>query len=94
MESQSPGAVGSGEGVTTDEPTVATASRRSAASSHAAMHEEYLFELAPLGPTDLLSQCQEGPGNWWGDVDEDCLRVDDGGRVVLVDPEIYYEVNE
>ena len=46
--------------------------------------DEYLFELAPLGPEDLLSRCGEGPGNWWGDVDEDCLRVDERGRVVLV----------
>ena len=54
--------------------------------------DEYLFELAPLGPEDLLSRCGEGPGNWWGDVDEDCLRVDERGRVVLVDPDVYYEV--
>ncbi|CAM9252402.1 unnamed protein product [Scytosiphon promiscuus] len=52
--------------------------------------EEYLFELAPLGPEDLLSRCREGPGNWWGDAEE-CLRVDERGRVVLVDPEMYYE---
>lgn len=54
---------------------------------------EYLFELAPLGPGDLLSRCREGPGNWWGEGTED-LRVDAKGRVVLVDPEIYYEVRE
>lgn len=53
--------------------------------------EEYLFELAPLGPEDLLARCREGPGNWWGDAEE-CLRVDERGRVVLVDPEMYYEV--
>ena len=55
--------------------------------------DEYLFELAPLGPEDLLSRCGEGPGNWWGDVDEDCLRVDERGRVVLVDTDVYYEVS-
>lgn len=54
--------------------------------------QEYLFELAPLGPQDLLARCEEGPGNWWGEVDEDCLRVDESGRVVLVDPALYYEV--
>lgn len=54
---------------------------------------EYLFELAPLGPGDLLSRCREGPGNWWGEGNED-LRVDARGRVVLVDPEMYYEVCE
>lgn len=52
---------------------------------------EYLFELAPLGPGDLLARCREGPGNWWGEGSED-LRVDATGRVVLVDPEMYYEV--
>lgn len=52
---------------------------------------EYLFELAPLGPGDLLSRCREGPGNWWGEGNEE-LRVDARGRVVLVDPEMYYEV--
>ena len=52
---------------------------------------EYLFELAPLGPGNLLSRCREGPGNWWGEGNED-LRVDARGRVVLVDPEMYYEV--
>lgn len=55
--------------------------------------DEYLFELAPLGPEDLLSLCGEGPGNWWGEVDEDCLRVDERGHVVLVDPDVYYEVS-
>ena len=54
--------------------------------------KEYLFELAPLGTEDLLARCREGPGNWWGDVDDDSLRVDDRGRVVLVDPEMYFEV--
>lgn len=53
---------------------------------------ESLFELAPLGPGDLLSQCRcrEGPGNWWGG--EDCLRVDEQGCVVLMDPDVYFEV--
>lgn len=50
-----------------------------------------LFELAPIGPDDLLARCGEGAsGNWWGD--EECLRVDEQGRVVLVDPGIYFEV--
>lgn len=55
--------------------------------------QQYLFELAPLGPQDLLARCREGAGNWWGDMDEYCLRVDERGTVVLVDPEMYYEVN-
>ncbi|CAN0180653.1 unnamed protein product, partial [Ectocarpus sp. 4 AP-2014] len=51
---------------------------------------EYLFELAPLGPEGLLARCREGTGNWWGDAEE-CLRMDESGRVVLVDSEMYYE---
>lgn len=70
-------------------------SNASTNSAHRQHHEEegdYLFELAPLGTEDILARCQEGPGNWWGDFDDDCLRVDDRGRVVLMDPEIYFEV--
>ncbi len=62
-----------------------------AAGSRGHRPSEYLFELAPLGPGDLLPRCREGPGNWWGEGNED-LRVDAKGQVVLVDPEIYYEV--
>lgn len=52
---------------------------------------ECLFELAPIGPRDVLARCGEAAsGNWWGA--EECLRVDKQGRVVLVDPDIYFEV--
>lgn len=73
---------------------VATTSRRGGddGAVREESEQEYLFELAPLGPRDLLARCNEGPGNWWGEVDEDCLRVDESGRVVLVDPDLYYEV--
>lgn len=70
-------------------------SNTSTSSAHGQHHDEegdYLFELAPLGTEDILARCQEGPGNWWGDFDDVCLRVDDRGRVVLMDPEIYFEV--
>lgn len=53
--------------------------------------DECLFELTSLGPVDLLYQCREGSGNWWGD--EDCVRVDEQGRVVLVDSNAYYKVS-
>lgn len=70
---------------------VESSARSAPASAMQQQEEEYLFELAPLGPGDLLSRCREGPGNWWGEGNED-LRVDAKGRVVLVDPEMYYEV--
>lgn len=102
MEATSPGlTVTGGEpplapaaGVSTP---VAASSTRSAPASSAMQQqqhedEEYLFELAPLGPADLLSRCREGPGNWWGEGNEEDLRVDAKGRVVLVDPEMYFEV--
>eukprot|EP00752_Nemacystus_decipiens_P018330 g16445.t1 len=47
----------------------------------------------PAGPTPTVPGAvkpEEGPGNWWGEGNED-LRVDARGRVVLVDPEMYYE---
>lgn len=83
-----------------DEPVAAAAAASTSIESTARsappsamqqQQQEYLFELAPLGPGDLLSRCREGPGNWWGEGNED-LRVDAKGRVVLVDPEMYYEV--
>ncbi|CAM9861622.1 unnamed protein product, partial [Pylaiella littoralis] len=82
-----------------DEPVAAAAAASTSVESTARsappsamqqQQQEYLFELAPLGPGDLLSRCREGPGNWWGEGNED-LRVDAKGRVVLVDPEMYYE---
>lgn len=75
-------------------PVVRSGELAAAADSNASIEEgDYLFELAPLGTEDILTRCQEGPGNWWGDFDDVCLKVDDKGRVVLMDPEIYFEVN-
>lgn len=53
-------------------------------------HDEFFFEVASLGPGDLLSRCREGPGNWWGE--EECLRVDEQGHVVLMDSTVYFQV--
>lgn len=69
-----------------------TVSLAKESSTNEVLHHnnEYLFELSSLGPADILARCKESPGNWWGD--EDSLRVDEQGRVVLVDANIYFEV--